>query len=245
MASRSSSTPSEGEIVESGSEKATTRSVNVPNTNVDRPFRKHASISRSPSPIQSPRYHRSRTRSRSPYREPRGAKRVYEDEVHRDHTRDDPRRFKIRYEGRPFEDRRRPHGLYEDLDRSGVAGPRLRYDEHRTNARPRDKRRRTRSRSPRHRISASEEGRHANGNRKAQQDSRSWGDRNGREHHGGRSRLSTEQSVSDRGHPSVATANTKQDAETPMIQSIRAIGSGLEPQAATAEYVLLWSFFSC
>ena len=239
MASRSSSTPSEGEIVESGSEKATTRSVNVRSTNVDRPSRKHASISRSPSPIQSPRRHRSRTRSRSPYREPRGAKRVYEDEVHRDHTREDPRRFKIRYEGRPFEDRRRPHGAYEDLDRSGLTGPRLRYDDHRANGRPRDKRRRTRSRSPKPRISASEDGRHAKSNRKAQQDSRSWGDRNGREHHGGRSRLSTEQSVSDWGDPSVATANTKQDGEIPIIQSKRATNSGLMSQAATAEYVLL------
>lgn len=240
MASRSSSTPSEGEIVESDSEKATTRSVNVRSTSVDRPSRKLASISRSPSPIQSPRPYKSRTRSRSPYREPRGAKRPHEDDTHQDLTKHDPRRFKVRYEDRPFEDRRRPHKAYEDLDRTGGPGPRLRYDDHRASARFRDQRRRTRSRSPKASMDASDQIRQARANRTAQFESRGWGDRNGREHQEGRNRLSKKQSVSGWGHPSVAAANTKQDAETPIIQSKRTTSSGLEPTASTAEYVHLW-----
>ena len=243
MASRSSSTPSEGEIVESDSEKATTRGDNVRGMSVDRHSRNLASVSRSPSPIPSPRPRRSRTKSRSPYRENRGAKRPRADDEHRDRSRNDPRRFKIRYEDRPFEDRRRIQSTYEDLDRSSGPGPRLRYDDHRTGGRSRDKRRRTRSRSPRPFTSAKQQSQYMRSGRKDQLDSWGWGDHNGREHKESRSRFSNEQSVSDRGHSSVATASAKQDAETPIIQSNYTSSSGSGPGSgshiAAAEYVPL------
>lgn len=237
MASRSSSTPSEGEIVESDSEKATTRSIDVRSTSVDRLSRKPASISRSPSPIESPKYHRSRTHSRSPYRESRGAKRPHEDNELQDRRRNDPRQFKIRYEDRRFEDRRRGFNRYEDLNQSVRTAPNLRYDDRSAGGGPRDKRRRTRSRSPRPLKPTADQGRHSRIDRGARPWSRSWGDQSGREYQEGRSRHCQKQSVSDRGHSPVAAANTKQEAETAITQNRSIIVSGLELHDPLAEYV--------
>lgn len=235
MAFRSSSTPSEGEIVESDTEKATTRSINLPSTNVDRPSRKPASVSRSPSPIQSPRFHRSRTHSRSPYREPRGAKRSHEHSEYPDRRRDDPRQFKVRYEDRHFEDRHRQRNAYEDLDRLDRPGPKLRYDDHGASGRPRDKKRRTRSRSPRAFASVPDQSRHSKTERRGRPENRSW---DGREYQEGRSRLSHKQSVSDRGLSPVAAANHKQEAEISMTQNPSITVSGLAPiVSSSAEYV--------
>lgn len=235
MASRSSSTPSEGEIVESDTEKATTRSINLPSTSVDRQSRKPASVSRSPSPIQSPRFHRSRTHSRSPYREPRGAKRSHEHSEYPDRRRDDPRQFKVRYEDRHLEGRHRPRNPYEDLERLDRPGPQLRYDDHGPSGRPRDKKRRTRSRSPRPFASVPDQSHHSKTERRGQPENRSW---DGPKYHEGRSRLSHKQSVSDRGHSPVAAANHKQEAEITMTQNQSITVSRLAPNiSSSAEYV--------
>ena len=234
MLSRSSSTPSEGEIIESDSEKATTRSVDVRSTSVDRHFRKSAPVSQSPSPIQSPIFHKSRSRSRSPYREPRGAKRSYDDDdgLHA-RRRNDPRQFKVH-----FEVKRRARNPYEDLDRSDRSGLKLRYDDRSGSGRPRDKRRRTRSRSPRPLGSAPDHERHSTVDKGVRPGSHSWGDRNGREYQDGRSRLSQKQSVSDWGHSLIATANNKPEAEIPMIQNRSATNPDLKLNVHSAEYVL-------
>ena len=237
MASRSSSTPSEGEIVESDSEKATTRSIDIRSISVDRQSRKPASISRSPSPIQSPKYHRSRTHSRSPYRESRGAKRPYDEYEHPDRRRNDPRHFKVRYEDRHLEDRRKVYHSYEDSDRSDRTGSRLRYDDRNASGRQWDKRRRTRSRSPKSFVSGSDQGRHARIDRGSRLASHSWGDRNVREYHEGRSRPSRKQSVSDRGHSPLAAASVKHEAELSMTQTRSSTGPGLQSDAPSAEYV--------
>ena len=235
MLSRLSSTPSEGEIIESDSEKATTRSVDVRSTSVDRHFRKPAPVSRSPSPIQSPQIHRSRSHSRSPYREPRGAKRSYADDEQHDRRRNDPRLFKVHFEGK-----RRAHNTYEDLDRSDRSGLKLRYDDRSGSGRPRDKRRRTRSRSPRPLGSAPDQERHSRVDKGARPGSHSWGDRNGREFHDGHSRLPQKQSVSDWGHSLIATANNKPEAEIPMIQNRSTTNPDLKLNVHSAEYVLHW-----
>ena len=233
MISRSSSTPSEGEIIESDSEKATTRNVDIRSTSVDRHFRKPAPVSQSPSPIQSPQFHRSRSHSRSPYREPRGAKRSYDDDEPHDRRRNDPRQFKVHFEGK-----RRAHNAYEDLDRSDRSGLKLRYDDRSGSGRPRDKRRRTRSRSPRPLGSAPDNERHSRVDKGARPGSHSWGDRYEREYQDGRSRLSQKQSVSDWGHSLIATANNKPEAEIPMIQNKSTTNTGMKLNSHSAAYVL-------
>ena len=99
MMSSSASSPSEGEIIESDRDKATTSLAENQNHHVNRPSRKRSSISRSPSPLRSPRRRTSRSTSRSPYRESRGSKRALKDD-HYDRTRHDSRNFKARYEDR-------------------------------------------------------------------------------------------------------------------------------------------------
>ncbi|MCJ1468684.1 U4/U6 small nuclear ribonucleoprotein prp4 [Pseudocyphellaria aurata] len=123
----SPSTPSEGEIVESDSEKATTSLCSLNDTNVDRKSRIRVSVSRSPSPYRSPRRRQSRTPSRSPYRESRGAKRLRENDHDGERVRGDSRRFKVKYEDRSS-GRKASFNLYDDLDRSRE--PSLRYESH-------------------------------------------------------------------------------------------------------------------
>ena len=221
MTSRTS-TPSEGEILESDSEKATPSLPSVNGTKVDRQSRKHLSVSRSPSPVRTPKstHSRPRTRSRSPYREYRGTKRTRDVDQERYHERIDPRRFKVHYEERPYGDRSKDRSRYNDLDSGDGRDPTLRYDDRNMDGRSREKRQRTRSRSV---------GR-ANGKK-------AYSDRHGRDREHARSesyagkgkgrlgnkeskeRLSREQSVSDRGHPSIATASSKREAETSKNQA--------------------------
>ena len=240
MTSPSPSTPSEGEIVESDSEKATTSLLAVNGTNVDRQFRKRISVSRSPSPIQSPKYHISRTRSRSPYREPRGLKRLRDDDEYTNH-RNDPRRFKVHYEGRSSDGRRRSIRSYDDLDRSGGPDPRLPYDERSRIRRARDRRSRTRSRSaPRSKpsvIDQSRSARHDKSNRLDFSSRRVRGDDGYRESN---KRLSREQSVSDRGHSPIAAVLPKREAEIKFNQKQQHDRSALESRRP-AKYVLISS----
>ncbi|KAL8993655.1 MAG: hypothetical protein Q9169_006180 [Polycauliona sp. 2 TL-2023] len=211
MTSRSrSSTPSEGEIVETDSDKATTSLHIVKDNHVNPPSRLRVSVSPSPSPFRSPKSYRSRTRSRSPYREPRGSKRPREGDHYNDRPREDTRRFKVRYEDRPYGDKRL-HGS-SDLDRSRGPDPKLSYDDR--YVRNSDKRHRVRSRSPYSRSSKPSHARYGGTARDFRQNGHGRLDNNRRRHENeGRSRLSREQSVSDRGHSPVAAASSRQKAE--------------------------------
>ncbi|KZF19785.1 kinase-like protein [Xylona heveae TC161] len=144
---------SEGEIIESETEKATTSLPSLQDTNVDRHSRNRVSASKSPTGPQSPR----RYRSRSPYRAnpSRGEKRRHDDDFHSGRSRSDARRFRVHYEQQPppppsIYERRRPQVSYADLDRGGPSETYLSYDDDRDyySDRYRDKRARTRSRSP-------------------------------------------------------------------------------------------------
>ena len=244
MTSTSPSTPSEGEILESDLEKAKPSNVDVHDTSVDRHSRKLASTSRSPSPAFPTRQFRSQTRSRSPYRESRGTKRS-RDNSYPDRSKDDPRRFKVRYENRPFEDRRRPRGRYEDLDRHRDSSYSLRYDDRGINDRPKDHNQRSRSRSPRssRRVIAQENDQ--NGRRGARADGRDFPDRGRKGHREGNSRLPKQQSVSDRGHSSVATARDRRKAEIAGTQEQHEAEPGSNYTSTTAEYVCPRSFSQC
>lgn len=148
MVSQAPSTPSEGEIVESDSEKATKSPRLIYGNNVDRQSRICISVSRSPSPYPPPRRHQSRTPSRSPYRESKRGKRRHEDDHYSNRLRADHRRFGIRYEDSPVAHERASRTLYNDLDRSREVDANLRYDDRAHPRKGRDKRPRTRSRSP-------------------------------------------------------------------------------------------------
>lgn len=148
MVSPSPSTPSEGEIVESDSEKATKSPRLMYGNNVDRQSRICVSVSRSPSPYLPPRRHPSRTPSRSPYREIKGGKRHHEDDYYISRPRTDHRRFGTRHEHSPSAHERQSRNLYNDLDRSREVDANLRYDDRAHPRQGRDRRPRTRSRSP-------------------------------------------------------------------------------------------------
>ena len=215
-----SSTPSEGEIIESDSEKATKSPQSVHGNTVDRKSRKRISVSRSPSPIRSPisRKSRTRSRSRSPYRENRGAKRLREDDTYNHHDRNDPRRFKVHYEDHRRDDKVRSRDRYNDPDNGRGPDPALRYDDRGLNGRPRDKRPRTQSRSPprfRDRKSDRDGSGYGNEDYKVQ-----FGrGRGGSEYRESKERFPKAQSVSDRGNTPVATAFTRREAETRNLQT--------------------------
>lgn len=214
----SSTSESEGEIIETASgEKATTAQPHVNGTTIDRASRTRTSASKSPSVSCETGHERDRSRSRSPYRHrsPRGEKRRRDDEHSRERDRMDPRRFKVHYEGgRSHDDHRRSRVSYADIDRSGPPHPtpgrrdRNGYDAYR------DKRHRTRSRSPGH------EGRRGDLNNRSdrygREDSRTSFGRRQTDYYerdvGGKRHL-REQSVSERGAPPPDARNQRQNAE--------------------------------
>ena len=239
MTSRSPSTPSEGEIVESDSEKATTSLPSVNGISVDRHSREERpSVSRSPSPVPSPRRRKSRTRSRSPYREPRGTKRTHLDSLAQNRSRNDPRRFKVHYEEQLHDGKRRLHTSYTDLDRGEGFDSSLRYDDRGSSGRPHAKRPRTRSRSPPRPparvISQGQRGRTEKNSRSYGYGERPRGDHG---HGGSNSRQSEEQSVRDRGLLSIAAASSIREAETQDNQTPRNGSSTVGVGNLAAEYV--------
>ncbi|KUL91831.1 hypothetical protein ZTR_01032 [Talaromyces verruculosus] len=145
--SRSLSTPSEGEIVESGSEtKATTSQTSMNNdTNVNRRSRLSPSFSpRSPASgvARSPSARRrSRSRTRSPYRRG-GKRRRYDDYDDYDDYRHGSSSYRESYDRR-YDSRRQR--TYHDYDRDDSYNGGLRYMDDYDR---RDKRQKTRSRSP-------------------------------------------------------------------------------------------------
>ena len=238
MVASRSTTPSEGEIVESDSEKATTSLPSVHGISVDRHSRKRASVSRSPSPIRSPVRYMSRTRSRSPYRDSRGAKRPREDDHYPDQDRSDNRRFKVRYEDRVYGDRPRGHSPYKDLDRFGGPDSRLRYDDRGKSGRPRDKRPRTQSRSPPRYTNKSGSGRYGRETRDSRPGERREREPAGRGNEESRNKLSQEQSVRDRGNTPIAAVSSRRDAETKINQTQHSRKPNLGSSNITDKYVL-------
>ena len=231
MSSPSLSPPSEGEIVESDSEKATTAIVSKKGNSVDRSFRTRVSVSRSPTPIRSPTRHKPRTDSRSPYREARGEKRFIGDD-HYDRSRNDPRRFKVRYEDHSQGSMSNAPGSYQDTNRFNGQDNAYCYEERDTNGPLRHKRPSMRSRSPMHSHSRREGAREHHVGEYRDRHRREQGDRGYRE---SQSRLSREQSVSDRGHSPVAAAQLKREAETGTNQIQRIDNSAGERTHSPAE----------
>jgi len=139
----------EGEIRDTGTEKATTSLLELDGAGVDPQDRNRSRSNNSKSPTiengSSLRDTRPVDRNHSSYsdRAPRGSKRSREED-HFDRRHTDPRRFKVHYEDRPADYRRRARVSYEDLDNGPTPSPDLRYDDR---DRYPDKRPRTRSRS--------------------------------------------------------------------------------------------------
>ncbi|KAL2810647.1 kinase-like domain-containing protein [Aspergillus granulosus] len=212
--SRSPSTPSEGEIIESGSEmKATTSQFPLNDSSVDRPTRARISPApRSPASLtKSPRPRRSSSRSCSPYRDYRGYKRRRDDDY--DYENDygirrsrhtPPRRSGHRYDER-YPDRgyhQRQSRSYYDYDREENQHADLRYGD--DYGRRRDKRPRTRSRSPYHEV-----------RKRKQYSGDEWEpERNRKEPSQKNKRSPTEQSVGERGNTPALAQNYREDAET-------------------------------
>ncbi|EEP82516.1 serine/threonine-protein kinase prp4 [Uncinocarpus reesii 1704] len=204
--SRSPSTPSEGEIIESGSEtKATTSQTSLNDINVDRNPRNEARSPKSPGSVgRSSR--RDRSRSRSPYRASRGEKRRRDDH---DYERGSRRALNPRHDDRYYSrnESRRQRQPYYDHDRSETYNRyRLSYND--DYDRRAEKRPRTRSRSP-YRESRKQK---RYSDEEAKDERPSAGSAGGRLRHEGR-RLSTEQSVSERRNPSVDAQKSRQETE--------------------------------
>lgn len=204
----------EGEIRDSGLEKATTSSQNRDSA-VDRQSRPHHSrYSPSPSLSVEDSVTAALRRSSDSDVAPRGSKR-YHVEDHYARSRD-PRRFKVHYEDRP-DHRRRRQDSYDDLDRTGHAPSKLPYDDRDAG---RGFRSRTRSRSP-YRAPREKDVRggnyghnsHHNDRRGGRQDVPDRSRMNG--HGGGYQALSSrQQSVSKGGDKPVPADDKSRDAKT-------------------------------
>lgn len=235
----SPSTPSEGEIVESDTEKATTSLRSLNGTSVDRRSRNRVSVSRSPSPYQSPRRYRSRTPSRSPYREAVGGKRSREDDHYGDRVRNTSRRSKPRHGDRAHAAGRHLHFYHDELGGSRELSASTRYDGRETQVRIRDKSSRTWNSSPvRSKPSAPEQSRFRQSGTNGQLNRFRREVLGGKGREEGTGRLATEQSVSDRSYTPVAAAPRKRDTEhlSNQTQPPFSISQNLTQNAA--EYVL-------
>ncbi|KKZ62630.1 serine/threonine-protein kinase PRP4 [[Emmonsia] crescens] len=204
--SRSPSTPSEGEIIESGSDtKATTSQTSVNGINVDRNTRTNISAPRSPASLSRSfrERSRSRSRSRSPYRGSNTEKRrrdVDYDSERGGRTMPSSRlasRYDDRYQG-GFNSRQRRRGYYDHDRDNGY------YDSR--------KRPRTQSRSP---FRDTRNSKQYSGDERDYDSDRlsKTRDPGGQPYVGGR-RSSTEQLVSERAKPPGDARKERQNAES-------------------------------
>lgn len=210
----------EGEIRDTGIEKATTSLLELDGAGVDPQDRNRSRSTNSKSPSiengSSLRDTRPADRSHSSYsdRNARGSKRAREED-HYDRRHTDPRRFKVHYEDRPTDFRRRARVSYEDLDNGPTPSLDLRYDDR---GRCPDKRPRTRSRSRspyrapvasdrRERAPNQKEKKRYDGYPQSQR-SASYG------FEGQKSRSSIDQSVSKRGDGPVPADDSKHEAKS-------------------------------
>lgn len=248
MTLQSPSTPSEGEIVESDSEKATTSLRVINGANVDSQFRLCASVSPSLSPDRSPRRGPSRTPSRSPYRRLR-SKRLRDrdgddDDGDLDRSRNNSRSFKVRYENHLMNVPKSSRNRYDDLDRSLEPDSYLRYEDRTNYRRIGANRMRTQSRSPFHQNSSKpNRDKSMNDDKNIKDYGLERYDRNSKGYSESRSRLLRPESVSDRGHSSVAAAPLRRDTENRTNQKTEYTDRPLQKIGNyIAEYV---SIFSC
>ncbi|KFY28153.1 hypothetical protein V493_03079 [Pseudogymnoascus sp. VKM F-4281 (FW-2241)] len=199
-----SSSSDEGEIRDTGLDKATT-SPQMKDTSIDRQHRIRSRYSPSPSLSIEDSVVSAMRRSTERRLSPRGSKRNRDDD-HYSRSHRDSRRFRGHYEDHPTQ--RRGQLSYEDPDREGATPAGLRYDD---GDRHRDmrSRTRTRSRSP-YRASRETETR-GNYNSKSQRGNFGGGrgnlpDRPRMTGYGDRqSQGSRDQSVSKRAHGSMPT----------------------------------------
>lgn len=241
MARDYSSSPSEGEIIESGSEKANTSTNLIREPAVDSHSRNRISISRSRSPEKSPEPYRpsgpSRDGSRSPFRASTGSKRRPNDD-HYDRTRNDPRRFKVRYEDSRQRDRGSGRLAFGGIDRRNNLTQDLPYvDDRRAGGR----------RQIRFQLEEDDRPSHYRGRSRIDDPSdggsgpssnRTCGVHAESRYREGREKPPSKQSVSDRGYNPIATAQTKQNAETNDIQIQHSTSDGVPSFAnKSAKYV--------
>lgn len=238
MTPPSPSTPSEGEIIESDSEKATTSLRSLNGTKVDRKSRIRVSSSRSPSPCRSPRRHLSRSPSRSPYRESRGVKRRREDEHCNDRARRDSRRFNSRYESWSAGGRRALRDSYDDLDRSREPRMSIHYEERANLNRATAKTSWAwNGASFRSKPGKLDHGHPQSIVKDAGSNSYGWDTRFAEEYEERSTGLSREQSVSDWGQIPIATTPTKRNAENRFNQTQMDTKSKKDVKKPIAEYV--------
>lgn len=216
MASPASS--DEGEIRDTGLEKANTSLLELDGTSVDRQdrIRSRSSTSNSP-PFENGfalRDRRDHDRSHSSYDHgSKGSKRPRDDD-HYDRRHVDPRRFRVHYEDRPFDNGRRTRISYEDLDTGSMSSPDLRYDDR---DRYPEKRHRTRSRSP-YRAPHADDRRARDGY--GRKDRGRYGNKNEPEKYSSygserqKIRGVTDQSVSKRANDPMPTGASRQDAKS-------------------------------
>jgi len=244
----------EGEIRDTGIEKATTSLLELDGAGVDPQDRNRSRSTNSKSPSiengSSLRDTRPVDRNHSSYsdRGPRGSKR-YREEDHFDRRHTDPRRFKVHYEDRPTDYRRRTRVSYEDLDNGPAPSSDLRYDDR---DRYPDKRPRTRSRSRspyrapvgndrRERVGQNQKERNRHDGYSQSERSASYG------FEGQKSRSFIDQSVSKRGDGPVPADISKQEAKSAKGSSQQrndsfSNGVGLEKQV----FFIPWSpYDSC
>lgn len=240
MSPPSPSTPSEGEIVESDTEKATTSLRLLNGTNVDRKSRNRVSVSRSPTPFRSPRRHHSRTPSRSPYREAAGGKRSRQEDHYSERVRNASRRSNPRYVDRAHGARRHLRYYHDEMDRSREISASARYDDRVAQARIRDKPSPTCISSPvRSKPIAPDHSLFKHGGSNGQLNRFLWEVPGSKGYEEGTSRLSTEQSVSDRSHTPVAAAPRNRDTEHLSNQTKPHFSTTPNLFQNAAEYVLL------
>ena len=176
-----SSSVSEGEVIESDSEKATTAQTLINDKSIDRQ-------SRSPgaAPYRATYERRyDRSRSRSPFRHnqrkrsPRGEKRRRVDDGYDEFDRSDRRHFHAdQYRRRPVGDDLRGKHAYSDLDRSHPSYPSLSYGDRDEDERHWSPRAKTRSRSPER--SSHRNGYRSRDDRMSRREGKGWRDRDGR-----------------------------------------------------------------
>lgn len=230
----SSHSDSEGEIVESDNEKATTALPSAKSTSVNRKLRD--ALSPSPAPLSpSPSATaRSRDRSRSPYRSEgasRGEKRRRTDDYSRGSTRADTRRFKVHYEDASDHRNGGRRDGHNDIDRGQSWNTKASYDDRDERDRYRDKRPRTRSRSPaRYGKSDDRSVRTDKDHRGGRRNSRDRGDRNKYGHGGSHRQNFIEQSVSEKAYapnPDIQRSTRQAEHDTSKPQQ--------QPQAANGQ----------
>lgn len=212
---------SEGEIRDSGSEKATKTQGSLVGNGVNPQNRLYRPLTRSPSPYHSTRPRISRSRSRSPYRESRGTKRPRQEDYQDKPSHAQIRRFKARHEEDSSRVRRSSQESYVVSRATNSSFAKASHTERDDRRRP-TPRSRGPSKSPepfRH-PRASLQHAYPHGPGQSRGEYSRTNDNGAHEHGEERHRVPYSQSVSDRGKSSVAFNPIKQKAEPNIDQKL-------------------------